>query len=113
MIVARFEERAEEKVTKYGTTGTTIRWLINKDNGARTFAMRRIVIQPKGKIPLHTHPEEHEIYVLSGEGAVLKEKGEIPFQQDMFIYVSPNETHGFRNRGTKPLVILCMIPLLG
>ncbi len=113
MIVSRFEERSEEKVTKYGTTGTTIRWLINKDNGARTFAMRRIVIQPKGRIPLHTHPEDHEIYVLSGEGAVLKEEGEIPFQQDMFIYVPPNERHGFQNTGTEPLVILCMIPLLG
>ena len=111
-MVARFEERVEEIVTKYGATGTTIRWLINKDNGACTFAMRRIVIKPKGKIPLHSHPEDHEIYVLLGEGAVLKEGGEIPFQQDMFIYIPPNETHGFRNRGSEPLVILCIIPFI-
>ena len=112
MIVARFDERPEEQVTMHGTTGTTIRWLINKDNGARTFAMRRIVVQPGGKIPLHTHPADHEIYVLSGEGAVLKEDGNIPFQKDMFIYVPPNIRHGFQNTATTPLVFLCVIPLL-
>ena len=112
MIVARYDERPEEKVTKFGTTGTTMRWLINRDNGARTFAMRRFVIQPGGEVPLHTHAEDHEIFVLAGEGIAFTEKEEIKIQQDMFIYVPPDENHGYRNTGRTLLIFLCIIPLL-
>jgi quercetin dioxygenase-like cupin family protein len=30
----------------------------------------------------------------------------------MFIYIPPQERHGYRNTGRTPLVLLCMIPLL-
>ncbi|MFW9986158.1 MAG: cupin domain-containing protein [Candidatus Odinarchaeota archaeon] len=112
MIADRYEERPEETVTMYGATGTTIRWLINKDNGARTFAMRRFEVQPGGEIPLHDHDADHEIYILSGEGIAFTETQEIAIKPDMFLYVPPNEAHGYRNTGNNPLVFLCVIPLL-
>ena len=112
MIVDRFDERPEEQVTHYGSTGTTIRWLINRDNGARTFAMRRFVVQPGGKIPLHGHEEDHEIYILSGEGIAFTSNKEVPIKADMFLYVPPNEEHGYRNTGKTPLVFICVIPLI-
>jgi len=112
MIVARYDERPEEEVTMYGATGTTVRWLINRDNGARTFAMRRFVVQPGGEIPLHSHAEDHEMYVLEGEGVAFTRERETPIRADMFIYIPPWEEHGYRNTGSKPLVFLCMIPLL-
>lgn len=77
MIADHYTTRAEEKVTMYGTTGTTIRWLINRDNGARTFAMRRFEVQPGGEIPLHDHEADHEIYILSGKGLAFTKDQEI------------------------------------
>lgn len=111
MIAGHYAERAEEKVTMYGTTGTTIRWLINRDNGARTFAMRRFEVQPGGEIPLHDHEADHEIYILSGKGLAFTKNQEIDIEQNMFLYVPPNEPHGYRNPGNETLVFLCVIPL--
>jgi quercetin dioxygenase-like cupin family protein len=112
MIVGRFDECLEEQVTQYGSTGTTIRWLINRDNGARTFAMRRFEVQPGGEIPLHGHEADHEIYILSGEGMAYTNKQEVAIKPDMFLYVPPHEEHGYRNTGKTPLVFICVIPLL-
>ncbi|MFX1561884.1 MAG: cupin domain-containing protein [Promethearchaeota archaeon] len=112
MIIGKYNDRKEEIVTKYGTTGTTVRWLINRDNGARNFAMRRFVVKPGGEIPLHHHVEEHEIYILDGEGIAFNEEQEVSVQKDMFLYVPPNEPHGYRNLGRMPLIFICIIPLL-
>ncbi|MFW9831310.1 MAG: cupin domain-containing protein [Candidatus Thorarchaeota archaeon] len=112
MNLGYFTDRPEQEVTSYGTTKTTIRWLINRDNGARTFAMRRFEIQPGGEIPLHTHEADHEIYILSGEGVVLTNEQEVEVKPDMFLYVPPNEEHGYRNSGDNPLVFICIIPLV-
>ena len=111
MIAGHYAERNEEDVTLYGTTGTKIRWLINRDNGARTFAMRRYVIQPGGEIPLHHHDADHEMYCLSGQGVAYTKAQEIVLHKDMFVYVPPNEEHGYRNTGNEPLIFLCIIPL--
>ena len=111
MIVGRFEERSEEQVTHYGSTGTTIRRLIDKTNGARTFAMRRFEVQPGGEIPLHSHEADHEIYILSGEGIAFTPKEEVSIKSDMFLYVPPNEEHGYRNTGKSPLIFICVIPI--
>jgi len=113
MIAGRFNERPEEQVTHYGSTETTIRWLINTDNGARTFAMRRFVIQPGGEIPLHSHEADHEMYILSGKGVAFTPEQEVEIEADMFLYVPPHEEHGYRNSGKSPLVFICIIPLLG
>ncbi|MFW9935979.1 MAG: cupin domain-containing protein [Candidatus Thorarchaeota archaeon] len=112
MIVGRFDERQEEEVTQYGSTGTTIRWLINREYGARTFAMRRFEVQPGGEIPLHGHEADHEIYILSGQGVAFTPEQEVPIEADMFLYVPPHEKHGYRNTGETPLVFICVIPLL-
>jgi quercetin dioxygenase-like cupin family protein len=112
MIVGRYDERVEKKVTQYGSTGTTIRWLINRDNGARTFAMRRFEVQPGGEIPLHKHEADHEIYILSGEGVAFSSEQEAAIKADTYLYISPNEEHGYRNTGNAPLVFICVIPLI-
>lgn len=112
MKVGHFADCPEDEVTMYGSTGTTIRWLINRDNGAKTFAMRRFEVKPGGKIPLHGHEADHEVYVLSGEGVAFTKDQEVVIKSDMFLYVPPNEEHGYKNTGDVPLVFICVIPLL-
>jgi len=52
--------------------GTTIRWLIDDDHdGAPVYALRLIEIAPGGHTPRHSHPYEHENFVVEGQGRVL------------------------------------------
>jgi quercetin dioxygenase-like cupin family protein len=93
--------------------GIYIRWLIDENLGARNFAMRRIEIKPGLSVPLHNHPEEHEIYVLSGNGRFSNDKNEIEIAKEGdFVYIPPNEKHGIDNIGEDNLIFLCLIPYL-
>ena len=105
--VDAFEVKPEEVS---GAKGTTIRWLISRDDGAPNFAMRMFEMQPGGEIPLHDHPWEHEIFILSGNGMVTIGDDEVKVRPNMVIYVPPNVPHSYKNEGEEPLRFLCVIP---
>ncbi len=101
-----------EEVTMFGSTGTLIQWLWSKEE-APHFALRRFVIQPNGEIGIHNHEEEHEIFILSGEGVVFNDLGEeFHVQPQDTLFVPGNEAHGYRNTGKNDLEFLCIIPIL-
>lgn len=107
-----YSERDPETVTAYGSTGTTVRAFISKEQAPR-FMMRRFEIAPGGTIGVHGHPEEHEIYVLEGELVLVGNSGiEVTVKRDEFVYVPPGEEHGYRNDGTGPAAFICVIPKL-
>ncbi|MHA1914359.1 MAG: cupin domain-containing protein [Promethearchaeota archaeon] len=91
----------------------TFRWLIDKNVGAQNFAMRRFEIKVEGKVPLHNHPQEHEIYVLSGNAKFYNGKSheEIVKEGDT-VFIPPNESHGIDNLGKEKFVFICLIPYL-
>ncbi len=91
--------------------GVAIRWLITEECGAPNFAMRHFEVAPEGHTPLHSHEWEHEVFGLSGEGVVVGEGGERPFGAGDFVFVPPRETHQFRNTGSKPLTMICVVPI--
>lgn len=91
--------------------GVTIRWVIDKDDGAPNFAMRVIEVEPGRNTPYHTHGFEHEAFVLSGTGVMREADGsEKPIEVGSVVYVPPNEKHGFFNRGEDVLRFICVIP---
>ncbi|MCG3221608.1 MAG: cupin domain-containing protein [Candidatus Heimdallarchaeota archaeon] len=113
MIKKHYNDVEELEVKDYGSTGTSIRWLITKEkDNAPRFSLRRFEIQPEGEIGLHNHAQEHEIYILAGKGEVFThfEKNEIT--SDDVLYVPPDEPHGYRNTGEENLIFLCVIPYL-
>lgn len=92
--------------------GIGIRWAITGQDGAPNFAMRRIEIEPGTVFQPHHHSYEHEIYVLEGEGVLLTPEGEAAHMTPgTFLYVAPDEEHGYRNTGTATLKFICVIPL--
>ena len=97
-------------VVEQGAEGTIIRWLITKDDGAPNFAMRLFEVVPGGHTPRHQHEWEHEVFVLSGEGAVCAAEGDVPLEPGTVVFVAPNDDHQFKNTGGEPLRMLCMIP---
>lgn len=86
------------------------RVLIGPDQGAPTFIMRLFTVGVGGFSPYHTHPWEHEVFVLAGEGVVKGCDGEKPVHAGDFIFVPPNEEHQFLNSGKEPFEFLCVIP---
>jgi len=102
-----------EPVSMHGSTGTSIKFLWGKDDSVPNFALRKFIIKPGGNIGLHNHREEHEIYILSGEGIVFNDSGnEFHIKETDSLFVPPNEAHGYTNTGKEDLEFLCIIPLL-
>ncbi|MHA1145150.1 MAG: cupin domain-containing protein [Candidatus Helarchaeota archaeon] len=113
MIKKDYKDVVEEDVTMYESKNTTIQWLLTKEDGARRFAMRRFKILPGGVIGFHSHPEEHEIFVLKGEGTLIDDNAnDVPVKEGDVIFIAPFESHGYKNESSDEFVFLCVIPYL-
>lgn len=106
-------EVTAEPVDHLGCEGVTIRWLLDERDGAPNFYMRLFELAPAGCTPQHSHPWEHEVYVLEGEGIVEGANGSWKLCPGTVVFVAPNEPHCFRNTSTTTLKFLCLIPAHG
>jgi quercetin dioxygenase-like cupin family protein len=91
--------------------GVVKREVINAMDGAPNFCMRVFDVAPGSSTPAHSHPWEHEVFVLSGQGIVATELGERRIEKDSVVFVTPDEPHCFVNTGSQPLRFICVIPL--
>jgi len=89
------------------------RVLIGPKQDAPTFSMRKFTLGEGGFSPYHSHPWEHEVYVLDGHGEVRFAGGSRPVEPGDFVLVPPNDEHQFANTGSGALTFLCMVPLEG
>ncbi|MHA1688287.1 MAG: cupin domain-containing protein [Promethearchaeota archaeon] len=113
MIIKELSDIPELNVTVAGSTKTTVKWLITKEDGAHYNATRRFEIQPGGQIGIHQHPEDHHIYVLQGHAKFIDDKGnKKEVKPTDIIYIPPNEPHGTINDGKEPFIFICSIPYL-
>ena len=104
------EEVPAEAVDMEGAEGVKIRLLIHDAEAAPNFHMRQFIVAAGGHTPWHTHPWEHEVYVLSGAGTIVTAEGDLPLRPGQAVYVAPNDDHQFRNAGDEDLTFLCLIP---
>lgn len=110
MRVKKSVEVPQAPVTMEGAAGCRVRWLVGAADQAPTFAMREFELEPGGHTPRHFHPYEHEIYVLEGEGEILDGDAPRPLRPGDVVLVAPDDVHQFRNTGTAPFRMLCLIP---
>lgn len=108
--VFRYDTVKNEEVTTEGASKAKIRWLITKEMGAKNFAMRVFEIEPNGYTPLHTHPWEHEVFILEGEGQLFDGTKTAPLKAGDVTFVPPNEPHQFKNSSKSLLKFICLIP---
>lgn len=118
-MVNHYKDIKEKSVE--GAHGAYIRWLITPRAGAKNFAMRYFRIEPNGASPLHSHPYEHEVFVLKGKGelllgkeAALSKESAVRkenISEGYFALIEANEIHQFKNKGEKDLEFLCIIPV--
>jgi quercetin dioxygenase-like cupin family protein len=105
-----FDYRDVEAIEAGEGRGIRVRWLITKEMGAENFAMRLFEIEPGGYSPLHSHPWEHEVFILEGKGIVKSGGRKYPFKEGDVIFIPLEETHQFKNDGDKMVKFLCLIP---
>jgi len=101
----------EAKYAEKGASKLRVRWLITKNVGAENFAMRLFEMEPGGYSPFHSHPWEHEVFILEGEGLVIGQGQERKFKDGDVIFIPPNEKHQFRNNREKTVKFLCLVPV--
>jgi len=104
-------QSVEAKNAEEGASKLKVRWLITKEMGAPNFAMRLFEMEPKGHSPFHSHPWEHEVFIIEGEGLAISEEGEKRFRAGDVVFIFPNEKHQFKNNAEKTLKFLCLVPL--
>jgi len=102
MIVKPYTELKPEKVEMKGTANTTIRWLIAEKEGASNFFMRLFEVEPGGHTPFHSHPGEHEIFILDGKGNLNSESGRSPCSQVYLRLFREEKNTSLRTRAMSP-----------
>ena len=110
MKVNAYQQAEQAPVAMEGAAGCQMRRLLGPEDGTPTFAMRQFEVAPGGHTPRHSHPYEHEVFVLEGEGVVLEGEREHRLRPGDVVFVVPGEIHQFRNTGAVPLKFLCLIP---
>ena len=110
MKVNHYEAVTQQSVEMEGSHGCRVRWLLGERDGTPNFAMRQFEVAPGGYTPRHSHPYEHEVFVLEGEGIVVENNQPHQLKAGDVVLVKPDEIHQFRNTGGTPLKFLCLVP---
>ncbi len=93
-----------------GPRGKTVVWLLAEENGTPNFEMRYFEV-PKGLSGKEeSHPFEHEVFVLKGEGVIKSGQTEKKIKAGDAILILPDEPHQFFNFMEEPLGFICVIP---
>lgn len=109
MIAGEMTDVREEPLQIAGAKGVTIRWLTSEKDGAVIFYTRHVTIKEGGTIPLHSHPQEHQQFVLKGQGVISTENRKVELRPGSFVYIPGNEKHGMENTGDGDLEIICCV----
>jgi quercetin dioxygenase-like cupin family protein len=97
-------DQEAEVVDMDGAQGTVIRHVITEKDGAPNFNMRVLSMEPGGLSPNHSHPWEHEFFILSGEGIGEVDNKEGNVRQGDVIYVPPDIQHCIRATTTMEVI---------
>ena len=91
--------------------GVSRRDVITREDGAPTFSMRVFEVEAGSSTPSHSHPFEHEVFILTGRGVVVGNEGAISIGKESVVFVASGEPHCFVNTGNEPLRFVCVIPV--
>lgn len=95
-----------------GVNGVRFKVLIGEDD-APNYVMRIFEIDPGKGIPEHSHPWEHEEYVLDGR-LIIKIGGQsYSAGKGCSVFIPPGAPHSYQNVGEGKAVFICIIPREG
>ena len=90
---------------------TEIEWLIDRNDGAPNFELRKFTIKPGGSIPAHYHEGiEHEQYVLGGNYVIGIDGKTHKLKAGDCVFVPAKAVHWYKNTGKTNAEFLCIVP---
>ncbi len=107
MAVKHVEEISASPVA--AGSGTRMQVLISSDE-APNFALRRFIMEPGGRMPLHTNDVEHEQYVLGGRAQVAIGGEVFEVAAGNIVFIPVGVPHSYRTLGDEPFEFLCTVP---
>jgi len=84
---------------KPGMEGITKRVLIGTDEGAQGISLRFFEVPPLRASANENHPEQHQVYIVTGQGEVLLGEEWHDFSEGDVIFIPGGEQHQLRNTG--------------
>jgi quercetin dioxygenase-like cupin family protein len=105
---------SEIEAVEFGPTapGASIRVLIDDEkDGAPVYKLRMIEIVKGGNSPDHSHPYEHENFIVEGKGQVKIDDEWFDLKPGDVVFVPPSVQHQYRNAGDSTFKFLCGIPV--
>ncbi len=91
-----YMDQEPEKLETDGAKDAVIRHILTEKDGAPHFNFRVVTISEGGQTPDHTHPWEHEFFILSGNGICVVDNMESAASKGDVILVPPNTQHTIR-----------------
>lgn len=110
MKKVHYRDVPPDPVGEEGASGLTVRWVITEDDGAPNFSMRVFEVEPGGYSPFHHHPWEHEVFILEGEGTLMRGDEPLPISKGDVIFIEPGAQHQLRNTSDEALEFICLVP---
>ncbi|HLE12747.1 MAG: hypothetical protein A2504_09655 [Bdellovibrionales bacterium RIFOXYD12_FULL_39_22] len=112
MKITTLKETASVEMKMEGAVNVLKQVPLSKNDGAPHFSFRVFTIGINGHTPYHQHEVEHLNYVISGNGALVRQGGqETPIGTGSFAMVLPGEMHQYKNLSQhEPLVVICAVP---
>ncbi|MGC9071081.1 MAG: cupin domain-containing protein [Acidilobus sp.] len=92
-----------------GTVGVYVQWLVTKETGSEKFAMRRFVVKPKGRMPLHNHKYVEAVFIIRGRLSVRIGNDERVVGPGDYLFTSPWEPHSIENPFDDEAEFVCVI----
>jgi quercetin dioxygenase-like cupin family protein len=93
--------------------GPTVEFLTSPQEKGIDFCVLRGVIPPGVSVPLHSHPDTEDFFIISGEVQAVRQGAHgyewIEAKAGDYIHVPAGTRHGWRNASSKPLVALLII----
>ncbi|MGH0054139.1 MAG: cupin domain-containing protein [Sphaerochaetaceae bacterium] len=87
--------------------------LIGPEQGWDDYVMRLFTLEQKGKAPHHSHPWQHVIFAVEGEGNLLMDGKDYALTSGSVAYVPEGIDHQVSNAGTQQFVFICIVPKRG
>ena len=113
MILKKFVDSVDYHVNKDDIKGLLVRFYITADDPGSSNSMWVMEFEPSGFAKMHSHKEEHYLYVLEGICELRSKDGRISTAEaGDSIFVPACEEHEIVNSGDSVLKMLSVMPIL-
>jgi quercetin dioxygenase-like cupin family protein len=92
-------------------SGNRIYWMLTSEIGTPHFELRYVELPPGGRSSDGSHPHEHEVFVVQGQGILKGSGGETRLKPGMAVFVPGHEVHQWINASAhEPFGFVCVVP---